>query len=160
MKPHLQSLILAEKVFQDKTTNQFVIAGTFNQLHVRQNQPIEETPAVQTTATPRKVSIKDLQSAGSPWLFFSLTDIVDRVPCSIRFVFLKDNNVLFSTNFTIESKDRLATLEYRLALPTLPIIELGQYAIEFLAFDEMIGSLRIMALNPDGETMEPKHESS
>ena len=144
MKPHLQSLILANQVFQDKESNNFVIVGTFNCLKIRQIPPIEGHPTSEPSAQPQKKSINDLRQVGSPWLYFSLTDIVGSVACSIRYVFLKDNQVLFSTEFTIDSKDRLATLEHKLALPMLPCIGFGQYAIEFLAHDEMIGSLRVM----------------
>ena len=158
MKPHLQSLILANRVFQDKDSNQFVISGTFNRLFVRQNPPTEVEATIKSPSEPRTVSINQLRAAGSPWLFFSLTDIVGKVPCSIRFVFLKDNNVLFSADFAIESADRLATLEHRLELPQLPIVGLGQYALEFLAHDEMIGSLRIMALPDESGAGELKHE--
>ncbi len=146
MKPHLQSLILANQVFQDKESNSFVIAGTFNRLVFRHNPP--EIPVVDggQSVQPKKKSIKELRAVGSPWLFFSLTDIVGKVECSIRYVYLKDNQVLFSTNFMIESSDRLATFEHRLPLPVLPIVGEGQYAIEFLAHNEMIGSLRVIAV--------------
>ena len=33
-KPVLQALVLADHVYQDKTTGKMVIAGTFNRLHV------------------------------------------------------------------------------------------------------------------------------
>lgn len=148
MKPHLQSLILANQIFQDKESNNFVISGTFNRLLVRQNPPNEGHNEADAPTRPKKKSINELRAVGSPWLFFSITDIVGKVPCSIRYVFLKNNQVLFSTAFSIESSDRLATLEHRLPLPALPFVDYGQYAIEFLAFDEMIGSLRIMAV-PD-----------
>ena len=157
VKPHLQSLILANQIFQDRESNNFVIAGTFNRLQVRQNQPNEGVNAAEAPSLPQKKSIEELRSVGSPWLFFSLTDIVGKVPCSIRYVYLHDNQVLFSTEFMVESKDRLATLEHRMPLPTLPFVGFGQYAIEFLAHDEMIGSLRIMAVAADSEAGEQKH---
>ncbi len=146
MKPHLQSLILANQVFQDKESNNFVIAGTFNRLHVRQNSPNEGSHSPEPSEQPKQKSIKELRQVGSPWLYFSLTEIVGQVACSIRYVFLKDNQVLFSTAFTLDSKDRLATFEHKLPLPPLPFIGFGQYAIEFFAHDEMIGSLRVMAV--------------
>ncbi len=158
VKPHLQSLILANQIFQDNVTNNFVIAGTFNQLTFRQNQPNEAASAAEASGQPQKKTIKELRSVGSPWLFFSLTDIVGKVSCSIRYVFLKDYQVLFSSDFTIESSDRLATLESRFALPPLPIVGAGQYALEFLAHDELIGSLRIMAVSEESEAGESKNE--
>ena len=66
--------------------------------------------------------------------------------------------MLFSTAFTIESNDRLATLESRLELPVLPIVGLGQYSLEFLVDDEMIGSLRIIAVPDESESGEAKNE--
>lgn len=159
VRPHLQSLILANQVFQDKESNNFVIAGTFNRLLIRQIQPNEDGHSSETSAQPVKKSINELRQAGSPWLYFSLTDIVGHVACSIRYVFLKDNQVLFSTAFSIDSKDRLATFEHRLALPPLPCIGFGQYAIEFFAHDEMIGSLRVMAVADESDAKGLDHES-
>ena len=158
VKPKLQSLILANQVFQDKLSNNFVIAGTFNTLRVRQNQPVQCASPAEKAVQPQRKSISVLRSAGNPWLFFSVTDIVGTVQCSIRYVYLKDYQVLFSTEFTIASEDRLATLESRLELPLLPIVGLGQYSLEFLAHDEMIGSLRIIAVPDEGETGEAKNE--
>jgi len=154
VKPHLQSLILANQVFQDKESNNFVIAGTFNRLQFRHVQPNEGGGLPEPLAQPQQKSINELRRAGSPWLYFSLTDIVGQVACSIRYVFLKDNQVLFSTKFTIDSNDRLATFEHKLALPQLPIIGPGQYAIEFFAHDEMIGSLRVMAVDDESKAGE------
>ena len=154
MKPHLQSLILANQVFQDKESNNFVIAGTFNSLLIRLNLPKEGGPSSEPSAQPQQKSINELRQAGSPWLYFSLTDIVGQVACSIRYVFLKDNQVLFSTSFTIDSKDRLATFEHKLPLPPLPFVGFGQYAIEFFAHDEMIGSLRVMAVADESKVGE------
>lgn len=156
MKPHLQSLILANHVYQDKISNNFVIAGTFNTLQFRQGPPNGTVPVDNQATEPQQKSITELRAAGSPWLYFSLTDIVGEVACSIRYVFLKDNQVLFSTSFKIRSLDRLATCECRLELPELPIIQVGQYALEFLAQDEMIGSLRIMAVPDPASGGEPK----
>ena len=158
MKPHLQSLIVANQIFQDNVSNNFVIAGTFNQLTFRQSQPIEAASAADASGQQQKKTINELRSIGSPWLFFSLTDIVGKVSCSIRYVFLRDYQVLFSTDFTIESSDRLATLECRFPLPPLPIVGAGQYALEFLAHDELIGSLRIMAVSEESEAGEIKSE--
>lgn len=152
MKPHLQSLILASHIFQDKGSNNFVIAGTFNRLHFRQNLPESTQVEGEQPSKLHRKSINQLRAMGSPWLFFSVTDIVGKVDCSIRYVYLKDNQVLFSTNFVIESSDGLATLEHKLPLPVLPIVGEGQYAIEFLARNEMIGSLRVMAVPEEIET--------
>ncbi len=160
VKPHLQSLILANQIFQDKVSNNYVIAGTFNTLTFRQNQPNEDpsTAVAEPSRQPQRKSIKDLRAVGSPWLFFSLTDILGKVPCSIRYVYLKDYQVLFSTQFTVESNDRLITWENRLELPVLPIIGAGQYALEFLAHDELIGSLRVMAVPEESEAGEHQNE--
>lgn len=158
MKPHLQSLVVANQVFQDTLSNNFVIAGTFNTLRIRQNQPVQVASLAEEAVKPQHKSINLLRSAGNPWVFFSVTDIVGTVPCSIRYVYLKDYQVLFSTAFTITSVDRLATLESRLELPLLPIVGLGQYSLEFLAHDEMIGSLRIIAVPDESQTGEAQNE--
>lgn len=155
MKPRLQSLIVADKVFHDQELHKFVIAGTFNTLRVRQSPPNQGNVPIEPSSQAERKSINALRVASNPWLYFSLTDIVGKVLSSIRYVFLLDNQVLFSTDeFTIESNDRLATHERRLELPDLPIVGLGPYAIEFFANGEMIGALRIMAVADAGETGE------
>jgi hypothetical protein len=155
VKPRLQSLIVADRVFHDRDLRKFVIAGTFNTLTVRQSSPDQGNVSMESRSQAERKSINALRAAGNPWLYFSLTDIVGKVLSSIRFVFLRDNQVLFSTDeFTIESNDRLATHERRLELPQLPMVGLGPYAIEFFANGEMIGALRIMAVADASETGE------
>jgi hypothetical protein len=147
MKPRLQSLLVANQVYQDLLSRSFIIAGTFNCVYFRQQQTkVAEDPQKQITV-PQEKSIQELRTSGSPWLFFSITDVSGEVECSVRYVSLQDNQVLFSSEkFRIISKDRLKTIEQRLELPPLPVNGPGQYALEFFANDEMIGALRILAV--------------
>lgn len=148
IRPHLQSLLLANHIYQDRESGNFIIAGTFNQVQFRQEPPKMKSEQPVGELTPREKSLRELRIVGSPWLFFSLTDILGTVPCAIRYVYLLDNQILFSTQFQINSPDRLVTFEHRMQLPSLPFAGFGQYALEFFAHGEMIGSLRIMAI-PD-----------
>lgn len=142
-------MVVANQVYQDVTSRGFVIAGTFNCVRFRQKQQEFSSQLPTQINQPQEKSIEDLRAAGSPWLFFSITDIVGKVECSVRYVFLQDNQVLFSSKgFMVESSDRLKTIEQAIPLPVLPIHEAGHYALEFFAGHEMIGSLRILAI-PD-----------
>jgi hypothetical protein len=142
-------MVVANQVYQDVASRSFVIAGTFNCVKFRQKPPeFSSQPSTQVNQ-PREMSIGELRMAGSPWLFFSITGIVEAVECSVRYVFLQDNQVLFcSKEFMVESSDRLKTIEQAIPLPVLPIHGADHYALEFFAGHEMIGSLRILAI-PD-----------
>jgi hypothetical protein len=83
--------------------------------------------------------------AGSPWLYISLTDVVDGTVISINFVNVTKNDLLFGRELTLRCNDRLATIEIALPLPSLNVREEGTYAIELGCEGEVVGFYRIVA---------------
>ena len=139
MKPVLQALLLADRIYQD-TTGKHIIAGTFNKMFF-----------VKAGAKPKTVKINGEEKqlipggvqAGSPSAYISLTDVRGKVQCVLRYVNLEHDQPLFQTQFSIESPDPLRTVELVLPMPMLPHVA-GVHALELLCDDEPIGSHRII----------------
>ncbi|HEX3599722.1 MAG TPA: hypothetical protein VHU84_06235, partial [Lacipirellulaceae bacterium] len=105
IKPTLQALILAEHVYQDALTGKKIIAGTFNTMlycSKKQDYPTQVNEEGDTVAV-----VPGGTSAGTPWLFVSLTDVLGEVELSVRYVDLKHMSVLMETTFKVSSNDRL-----------------------------------------------------
>lgn len=141
MKPVLQSLLLADRIYEDKSTGKKIIAGIFSKLYFIKK--IETSQVVTEDGGERQVFPGGMH-AGSPYAYISLTDIRGKVHCVLRFVALDDNKPLIQCNFEIESKDPLATAEIIVPMPPLPTSIAGVYALELLCNDEPIGALRII----------------
>ena len=138
MKPVLQSLVLADRVYEDRGTGKKVISGTFNTLLYKRNvpQPAGDGPGKQRV-------IKGGMQAGSPWLYLSLTDLSGEITLNLRYLDLQEDKVLFEGSFPARSEDKLSTVEVVAPLPPLPTPHAGVYALELLCDQELLGSLRI-----------------
>lgn len=139
MKPVLQALLLADRIYRD-TTGKHIIAGTFNKLFVVKGAA---KPKTVTIDGEEKQVIPGGMQAGSPSAYISLTDIRGKIKCVLRYVDLEHNQALFQTQFSIKCDDPLQTVELVLPLPTLPHV-VGVHALELLCDDEPIGSHRII----------------
>jgi len=156
-KPVLQALVLADQVYQDKVTNKFIIAGTFNQLHLRKKPSSETTvelpkdkDAEEAAEGLRKVQLSEAWVSGSPFVYISLTNIRGQAPLELRYVDLNDYIVMLSFPFAIQAKSPLDTIEVSVRLPVLPAPHPGVYALELLSDNEVLGSHRVTAI--DGAT--------
>ncbi len=139
MKPVLQALLLADRIYRD-TTGKHIIAGTFNKMLFVKGGAGPKTVEIDGE---EKQLIPGGMQAGSPSAYISLTDVRGKIQCVLRYVNLKQNNALFQTQFSIECSDPLKTVEVVLPLPTLPQMA-GVHALELLCDDEPIGSHRII----------------
>ncbi len=158
MKPVLQALVVADHVYEDRTTHKKIIAGTFNTFGFSTKPPIREIK--QPSGEKRQVLLGGMRS-GSPFAYVSLTDICDGMVLRIQFVDLTRNQVLFATEATIAKVDRLATVELVFPLPELPIRQAGIYALEVVCEDDILGSYRITAHSLDEKKEEgPKNGDS
>jgi len=139
VKPLLQALLLADRVYRD-ATGKHIIAGTFNKMVF-----------VKRGARPRTVEIGGEEKqfipggvqVGSPYVYISLTELRGKIQCVLRYVNLEQDKALFETQFAIESSDPLQTVELVLPMPTLPVVA-GVHALELLCDDEPIGSYRVI----------------
>ncbi len=141
MKPVLQALLLAERVYQDTTTGKKVIAGTFNRLCFKRGP--QKPQEIEIDGVKRQV-IPDEMQVGSPCAFISLTEIRGTIACVLRYVDLEDDKPLLQCEFHIHCDDPLKTVEVVLPMPPLPTTKAGIHALELLCDDEPVGSLRII----------------
>lgn len=84
--------------------------------------------------------------AGSPYAFLSLTDVHGSAPLELRYVDLSQNAVLMRINFTVRCDDPLCTVEASVPVPSLPTPHAGVYALELLCENDLLGALRIKAV--------------
>lgn len=141
MKPVLQALVLAERVYETKT-GQMVIAGTFRGVRFSKRPLVKE---MDTPEGGRCQLIAGGQDGGSPHAYVSLTDICDGTEVVFQFVNLTKNEILLSMTAAIHGVDRLGIVELNLPLPKLPIAEEGIYAFEVVCEGEILGSHRVVA---------------
>ncbi len=141
MRPVLQALVLAERIYEDKLSKKKIIAGTFNQV-VFGKFPNEEEDL--PDGTKRKI-IRGGTDFGCPAAYVSLTDVVDGTEITLQFVNVSKNLVLFQTSFRIEPADRLATIEIIAPLPPIMqfIREAGTYTLDVVWQGEILGSQRL-----------------
>lgn len=148
VKPVLQALVLAEKVYET-TFGRKIIAATFNQVFISKQdveppQPVEDGKIRVGAGGP-----------GAPSAYISLTDVVDNTELDLQFVSLTHNEVLFETRITVRCHDRLSTVEIVARLPDLKFPGPGTYAFEVVCEGEIIGTHRVQAIvmpeSPDGK---------
>ena len=141
MKPVLQALLVADRVYEDKATGKKVVAGIFRQLHFK--KPEDLKAELEKKGLPGNVVLGGLD-AGSPWVYASLTDVRGTQPLGLRYVSLDEDKVVFETQLTVSCGDPLATLEIVAPLPKLPTARAGTYALELVWNDEPLGAFRII----------------
>ena len=97
--------------------------------------------------TTKSQPIQSLMQAGSPFAYFSVTELTGRKTFEVRYVDLHDNRVLFQAEVPIECDDPLRTIEVSLPLPRLPLVALEErsYALEVLCEGTLLGSHRVLA---------------
>ncbi len=139
MKPLLQALLLADRIYQD-ITGKHIIAGTFNKLVFAKGGA---KPRILEIDGEEKQIVPGGVQAGSPYAYISLTEIHGKIKCVLRYVNVEQDRALFQTHFAIECTDPLKTVEIVLPMPTLPLVP-GVHALELLCDDEPIGSHRII----------------
>jgi hypothetical protein len=140
VKPVLQALVLADRIYSDAGSGKKVIAGTFSKLIVinRETKPEKDVPSV------LEIPAGGMQ-AGSPFAYVSVTDIKREAKLILRYIHLKDaeHEVIFQTELLAKCDDPLLTVEIVVPLPTLPPIK-GVFAFEVLCDDELLGSHRVI----------------
>jgi hypothetical protein len=154
VKPLLQALVLADHIYEDKSTGKKIIAGTFNaiQYGTAKRQEIESDEGKKALRIPGGMN------AGSPWIYINLTEVHGQVDFALQYVDLKHHTVLMSTQFAVKCESPLLNVEVIIPLPPLPTPHPGTYALELLSDDYPIGSLRIEAKSIDGEGEKHEHD--
>jgi hypothetical protein len=140
VKPKLQALLVADRIYTDKNTGKKIVAGIFNSLLFATDAKIPKE--IEKDGVKQKLIPGGLDP-GSPYAYLSLTDIRGTQPFELRYVDLDDDQAIFRTEFQITDMDPLKTFELILPLPPLPTNKAGTFALELLCQDEPIGSYRI-----------------
>ena len=146
VKPVLQALVLAERIFETIDRRK-IICGTFTAIELK------------TTSKTGDDGIIRGGSSGSPYAYLSLTDVCDGTTLTIQFVSLRRNHVLFGKDIVLKCNDRLANIEIVLPLPHLHVGENGTYAFEVVCEGEILGSSRIGIRITDDDESEGEEQS-
>jgi hypothetical protein len=154
VKPILQALLVADHIYTDSLTGKRVICGVFNNLMNIKSDALEGDPK---TKHPLIQNVVPGADAGSPSVYISLTDVRGEQHFDLRYVDLREDEVLFQFGFELKCDDPLKTLELVFPSPRLPRHKLGVFAFELLWDNEPLGSHRIAVsqLNqrpPDGDS--------
>ena len=95
----------------------------------------------------RRMTAADVQKAGSPYAFISLTDVHGATPLEMRYRDLSSGAILFGITFHVASEDPLDTVEAVVPVPPLPTPHAGVFALELLCEGSLLGALRITAID-------------
>jgi hypothetical protein len=80
------------------------------------------------------------------WAYVCLSEIRGKVPVCLRYVDLESNEILMeSAPIELSTEDMLASTDFVLPIPPIPMPHEGMFAFELYAFDDLLGSLRIRA---------------
>jgi hypothetical protein len=141
MKPVLQALILAERIYEDKS-NKKIICGTFNALTITKlaNREIKSPDG---TTLPLVTGGTD---PGCPAVYISLTDVVDGTEITLQMANVSKNTMIFGAGLTLHTPDRLATIEIVAPLPPLSsfVKEAGTFSLDVVWRGEILGSHRLL----------------
>lgn len=142
VKPVLQALLVADHIYEDKSTNKKVICGTFTTLSARRSPATDGEEGGQKTQHS-ETSVSGYQRTGSPWAYVCLTSCMGHYECVLRYVCLGDDVPVFEGKVQFEAKDKLQVVEIVVPLPPLNFRKFGAHALELLWEGEMLGSWRI-----------------
>ena len=150
MKPVLQALVLAERIYTD-VSGKKIIAGTFNQLVIAKMKP----NATESQDGTKTMSLPGGTDPGCPSAYISLTDVVDGTEISMQMVNVSKNVILFQALAKIASHDRLATVEIIAPLPPMAVFarEPGTLSFDLVWAGEILGSHRLIV--SESNTDEP-----
>ncbi len=113
--PSANALILAERVYRDRDTAEWIIAGVFNRLYVTR------LPAIH----PRMD------------VFFQVTNVSRPVDLRLR-IEHSDGEVLLDLGGPISSEDPLEVLEKRVIIKNIPFARTGKYFVQLMSQEELL----------------------
>jgi hypothetical protein len=150
VKPVLQAILLADHIYEDRTTGKKIIAGTFNRLFFKRQVIRSEVGS----GGEKRLHIPGGMQAGSPYAYVSLTEVRGAIHCVLRYVDLEDDRSLLRCEFEVQNDDPLKSVEIIVPMPPLPTGKAGIHALELLCDGEPIGALRIQVeeLKDDSST--------
>jgi hypothetical protein len=72
-----------------------------------------------------------------------VVDVHGQLALQLRYIDLADAKALFEAQVVVAANDPVAVAEYVLPLPPLPADKAGNYSLDLLYQDELLGSWRI-----------------
>lgn len=147
-------MVVADHVYQDRSTGKFLITGTFSRLWISTPKPAPTPNQAQTFQSTDALS-RAVSVAGSPHLYVALSDVHGAISLTLRYVDLSNGTNLFEMALGTSSADPLALTELGVPLPRLPVPHAGVYSLDVLHDGEILGSWRIVvtqdtpAANPE-----------
>lgn len=114
--PTVNSLLIAERVFRDRESGEWIIAGVFNAIHTQQ-LPAEY---------PRKIEV-----------FFQITNIGRDVDLHLR-IEHSDGDVLLDVGGPITADNPLRVVERRVVLDGVKFPKPGKYWVQLLSREEIL----------------------
>jgi hypothetical protein len=149
MKPVLQALVLAERVYEDKDSRKKIIVGTFNLIMTGRSDPGSAPVGVPgiVAAPPGGYD------PGNPSAYVSLTDVVSGTKLHLEYVNLRTSQVLFQANIEISKAERLDTVELIIPLPRMTMLspEPGTYSLDVVWEGQTLGSHRLVVKKLEGQ---------
>jgi hypothetical protein len=131
--PVVRAILLADQVYQDVQSGKFIIAGTFDQIH------LNELPGAHA----------------STCLYVNLADFHGNHALQVRLIRLEDGyEVGRSGEMMIEQTDRARHAEFPVQLPPMDFDRDGPYSIEVLWDGQLLGECRIQVHLADPEDFE------
>lgn len=145
MKPVLQALVLAERVYTDHPSGKKIIAGTFNEIRLEKFE-VKEIELPDGSKRQEIPTVPGGIDMGSPMAYVSLTDVVDGTNISLQMVNMTKNEVMYKIDINIRNQDRLATVEIVAPLPPIrPFIHgAGTWSLDLVWRGEILGSHRLL----------------
>ncbi len=141
MKPVLQALVVAERIYEVKGGRK-VICGTFNSILIseRDNKIVDRPDG-----TKAKL-LAGGDDMGCPWVYVNLTDVVAGTKIGLEMVNVSKNIAIFGSSFEITEARRLGTVELALPLPHPRewAKEPGTFSLDLTWEGEILGSHRLV----------------
>ena len=144
VNPRVQAILIADNVYEDKSTGKKVVAGIFDNLFFINPQQLQEQ--VQKQLEEKGIEGSDIpggMSSGSPTCYIRLTDIRGQQAFVLRYVYIDEEQVLLTTSFQVNTNDPLQPIDVVLPLPPLPANKAGTFALELVWNNDVIGSHRV-----------------
>ena len=140
MNPIVQSLLLAERVYQDLKSKRFIVAGIFNSI---QFSDFDSNSQKIQPGRP-----------GSPWVYISVTEVRKSTEFQLRYVNLRNDAIIMGAKFTIDSDDPLRVHEVGFGMPMPPITE-GVQELQLLVDECLLCRTRVTVVK-----VENSHDES
>lgn len=142
--PILQAVLLAERVYRDEFTKNFIICGVFDQqVVVTEGHDEREENADLGSVVSALPDLPYPTHSGTPTLFFSVTECNGPTAIEVHYVNRRSQEVLCKWRFEpFVADDPLQLRNYHIRLPELRVEKDGMFGFDVFGNRELIGSLK------------------